>query len=234
MKERGLSFLAEFVPKVLDGSQTVTRRLGGLNEINENPDDWDMPVAGGGPDEGSWLFPSQGKDSIIIKCPHGVPGDRFYIKETWQICGWPEGSEPFSVRLRDGVKVVDCGPDEFPDGEATIERLWMQCGDDCDKAGLTVNGEGMYIWEDEISCPTRWRSGRFQPKWACRPQRWEIVSVRPESLQDITEEDSVWEGFYNRECFSEAWDSINAKRGYPWEKNPWVWRIEWNPEPVEA
>jgi hypothetical protein len=26
-------------------------------------------------------------------------------------------------------------------------------------------------------------------------------------------------------AFSRLWDSINAKRGYGWESNPWVWVI---------
>ncbi len=26
--------------------------------------------------------------------------------------------------------------------------------------------------------------------------------------------------------FSYLWDSINAKRGYPWENNPLVWAME--------
>jgi len=28
-------------------------------------------------------------------------------------------------------------------------------------------------------------------------------------------------------AFVELWDSINAKRGYSWDSNPWVWVIEW-------
>ena len=26
-------------------------------------------------------------------------------------------------------------------------------------------------------------------------------------------------------CFRTLWDSINAKRGYSWESNPWVWAV---------
>ena len=28
------------------------------------------------------------------------------------------------------------------------------------------------------------------------------------------------------EAFENLWDSINVKRGYGWDKNPWVWVIE--------
>jgi hypothetical protein len=30
----------------------------------------------------------------------------------------------------------------------------------------------------------------------------------------------------DRDRFRDLWDSINAKRGYSWESNPWVWVIE--------
>jgi hypothetical protein len=28
------------------------------------------------------------------------------------------------------------------------------------------------------------------------------------------------------EAFADIWNSINAKRGYSWESNPWVWVVE--------
>jgi hypothetical protein len=37
--------------------------------------------------------------------------------------------------------------------------------------------------------------------------------------------------------FSKLWDDLNAKRGYPWEGNPWVWVYEFmriDPEKMAA
>jgi hypothetical protein len=31
---------------------------------------------------------------------------------------------------------------------------------------------------------------------------------------------------YSQECFSAYWNSLNAKRGYSWDSNPWVYVIE--------
>jgi len=61
----------------------------------------------------------------------------------------------------------------------------------------------------------------------------EITNVRCERVQEITCDDVIAEG-YGRGinyiqaeiAFADAWDKLNAKRGYGWDANPWVWVIE--------
>lgn len=72
----------------------------------------------------------------------------------------------------------------------------------------------------------------FMPRWASRITLL-IKDVRVERVQDINVDDAIAElGGYAQgianECvhFMELWDSINAKRGYGWDENPWVWVIE--------
>lgn len=99
-----------------------------------------------------------------------------------------------------------------------------------------------------------WRPSIFMPRWASRITL-EIVSVRVERLQDISEEDAETEG-YERETFYreldklsiarklnrltgvermpaqswfiDLWESINGAGS--WEANPWVWVIEFKRE----
>lgn len=60
-----------------------------------------------------------------------------------------------------------------------------------------------------------------------------LTEIRGEQVQDISFEDAIAEGVDNGDPlhpfavydFSMLWDSINAKRGFGWNVNPWVWAI---------
>lgn len=133
-------------------------------------------------------------------CPYGVPGDSLWVRESvLEVFGKDWESEP--VYRGDGV-----GP--------LVERM--------------VEGG-----------KARWRSPRFMFKRHARYMQ-KILAIRVERLQEITEADARLEGarknhgvFHDSiqssientyvRNFAVGWDRLNAKRGFSWDSNPWIW-----------
>ncbi len=134
-----------------------------------------------------------------VKCPYGQVGDRLWVRETVVIDGY-----------LDLYYKVDNTPLPTPPNDWKGYR----------------GGE----WVGNIP-------SIHMSKWMT--SRWlEITEVRVERVQEITEEDVKADFFIGqivngrlvitpatKETAPELWDSINAKRGYGWEVNPWVWVI---------
>lgn len=91
----------------------------------------------------------------------------------------------------------------------------------------------------------KWRPSIFMPYKAARIFL-RVTDVRVERLQDITPHDAWLEGCRvgnsfpwedhipplqqaSRDMYVNLWDSLNAKRGYGWAINPWVWVYTFEP-----
>lgn len=143
-------------------------------------------------------------------CPYGAPGDRLWVRETHSIQS-VEGCRAwltFKERMPLGKTLADtdAGLDEF---ELTPEQA---------------------EWALRHRDSERWRPSIFMPRWASRITL-EITEVRVERLRDISAHDCWAEGI---PCspdvnplheYEELWNKLNAKRGFGWDANPWVWAI---------
>lgn len=118
------------------------------------------------------------------------------------------------------------------------DQLWVRetCLIHCKPRRLEPKGEVVYKadFPDEATAEPGWNPSIFMPRWASRIQL-EITNIRVERVQNISIPDAVAEGIRvitDPECpepderYRVLWDTINAKRGYSWETNPWVWVIE--------
>lgn len=198
-KERPIIFGGEMVRAILENRKSQTRRVCKKQPI-DNPVQHHLK----GGDFALWRFDFKNEvgDTYYdtTRCPYGKVGDRLWVRETWMLynhMGTFVGNIP-----------------KQPPKDLSVGYK----ADGLDKDNLFT-----------------WRSSRFMPKWAARI--WlEITNIRVERVQDINEQDAKAEGVvrlntYRTETpmidmFRHLWNVLNAKRGFGWEKNPWVWEIE--------
>ncbi|RQZ18107.1 hypothetical protein DIE15_08210 [Burkholderia sp. Bp9031] len=218
MKEHPILFNGEMVRAVLDGRKTQTRRVfkvpAGLG--------WYVSGSARGEATGDLHdLAGSGWCSVDeLACPHGMPGDRLWVRETFFAYGRWE-TRYSEKKGRDKWHFVD----------------------------LTAEMDRRYQYEDPTptvarhrrsSTPAWWRRPSiFMPRAATRTLL-DVTCARVERVQSITENDAEAEGtvagayeYDNgegtesaRESFQCLWDSINAANGHGWDANPWVWVLE--------
>ena len=201
MKEIGIIFSTPMVQAIRENRKSMTRRV-------IKP----QPLWIGDP---SIPFKTEDADlKGIIKCPYGQPGDRLWVRETWGFL-----------------------------------RSW-DCEGECNCSTAYKGDMGCYQYKaTSEDLELKWKPSIHMPKVAARILL-EVVSVRVERVQDITEEDAKAEGvgdLFIEDCayddkynnipwiqeegltihqFARLWNSINEKRNYGWDNNPWVWVVE--------
>jgi len=218
VKERPMFFSAPMVRAILEGRKTQTRRIMNPQPIHAQHHEWRGKVTRDAEHrmwcwkdlvlDNIWDFPEGGdRKTVAAHCPYGVPGERLWVRETFRD---PDTLEFFAYRADVGT------------------HRWREC-------------------IDPDNC--RWRPAIFMRRADSRITL-EITDVRVQRLQEISEQDAQAEGVdryvmghgsvTNDDCaiepgyamygrfrlgFEELWDSINAKRGFDWASNPWVWAL---------
>ncbi len=215
-------FSTEMVRAILDGKKTQTRRV-----IKPQPPEGASPLYGP-----EWFRPmikkASGREHAgpemwgifsgpvewRTKCPY-QPGDLLYVREAWLE---EDGRYFYRADYKDGL--VD--PCETLSGGYPSEcRYYPEC-----------------VGCQRTSWRPPWKPSIHMPRAAAR-LFLRVKDVRVERLQGITEDDARAESmrpdtpFANmgyqwsaKDNFREIWDRLNARRGFPWDANPWVWVVE--------
>ncbi len=216
--------------------KTNTRRLRGLEEINGPTSKWAYRcMARQNGRYGALFTPTDNERefNIFVASPYGGPGDLLYVRETMIADYKTSDSVVLSKYAADGAPVLYPGPEVDKDGEPDYGGSIVHW----DYGRDTRPSIHMQRWASRITLP--------------------MVSVRVERLQDICEADAIAEGIecvggetscqpwkdYSRDqkmkffsapsaSFRSLWESINGAGS--WNKNPYVWRLEFKPELVNV
>jgi hypothetical protein len=200
MAEHPIIFSTDMVKAILEGRKTMTRRV-----IKPQPH---IPILAH-----SVAIAELSRD-LLKRCPYGQVSDRLWVRETWATNDFFTGISSNDLK-------------ELYYEQKGVQLFYRA---DCDP------------WHTKHGFTVRWRPSIFMPRWASRITL-EITELRVERLQEITDRDCEREGldnpcgYYCDEAvghvdhqgtinnFAKLWDKLNAKRGYGWDTNPWVWVI---------
>ena len=174
-KEHPIIFSAPMVRAILAGRKTQTRRvinrLAGFGKITEfGPSDtrgYDWHFR-----DKRMLWNDILTPRLMECCPLGKPGNRLWVRETWA---------PVVVAGA-GCIVAYRADGEKPNAD-TARTVTLATPRAWDQANRYLHSG-------------KWAPSIFMPRWACRTVR-ELVSVRVERLQDISEADARAEGIYS-------------------------------------
>lgn len=193
MKETGLMFKAPLVRAILSGQKTQTRRV-----VKPHP----MTVANGKtiPWEGSPEALMRQLLAIGSKCPMGKPGDRIYVRETFNHFerneNFKEGCECFYRADGDCVDLQPWRPAIHMPKHAA--RIWLEI--------TSVRVERL----QQITDTDCWAEGAITE---ARPDQFSVHSV-------IATDGKAY--LSPRGAFSSLWEST----GGDWAADPWVWVID--------
>lgn len=223
MKERPILFSGPMVRAILEGRKTQTRRIVKVPKYH--------------------LFDNQSPENFIgdgnnLETTLGSywTGERRWVRE--------------SFAIETNFDLDPCDP-PFKDGRPVRWQENEDWGKWWEQAHYAATDPMPELVRENCRFETcanngycqHWQPSIHMPRWASRITL-EITKVRVERVQEISEQDAKAEGVGlansgiedhggvavaikdHRTAFVGLWNSINAARGFGWEKNPWVWVIE--------
>jgi len=175
-----------------------------------------------------WHFDSSATphgEGLFIRCPHGRRGDYRYVQESCRVYAHEGRRGEFALV---SIQYAADKSNRF-----SVRLTWAEA-------------------QMPSAHPRKgFLSGRYMPRWAARHWLRLVEDPVPVRVQSIDWMQAKWEGltekdFERERMVDEAglalfmggyeqlgplafrrqlWDPINARRGYPWDANPWVWRL---------
>lgn len=223
-RERPILFSGSMVRAILEGRKTQTRRVISPQPIRSTcagQEMWGHKDLGG--DFGAHVFGACA--AKLLRCPYGAAGDRLWVRESFNLVNPLAGCELNGRPENDGVRYkatwdkanLRWKPSIHMPRWASrlsleitnvrVERLQAISGDDAGAEGVQIPVNA------DTKRPLLALTGDHLPI----SYDWFASAVR-----GGTDTTADW----MRAHYASLWDSLNAKRGFGWDVNPWVFVIE--------
>lgn len=213
-KTYGALMSGEMIRAYKDGLKTETRRINGLKEINQAPDEWQFN--GFHVETRRAIFQHRSGRGLLLRPPYGWVGeDTLWFKETHALM---------------------CREADF--GYCSCETEKEKQRNHYVEYRADTNNKYPGDWpEDEAKGnpdAPKWCSSMFMKHEYSRFTNIPILDVKIERLKDIVGVDAMAEGFprpfsnpdvYGFDAvqwYFELWDKLNGDK-LPAHVNPWVW-----------
>lgn len=212
MKQTRIAFSTPMVHAISEGRKSMTRRVVKTlvcsacknpieEQYNEEERETELTCWFCGKEFGTSDLKGWGGESCLPPCPYGSPGDQLLVTESaWMWCEKkPDGLTKKGRPKFRYVPVEGVAPVYVADRPTKPEQ-----GDMLKKHAPNL------VWRLKIP--------RFLPRYAIRTVL-EIVSVKVERLQEISEDDAVAEGI---EQDAAEWRNYHPAKDepFPWYKSP--------------
>jgi len=219
MKERPILMSAPMVRAILDDRKTKTRRI-----LKPQPDSQSTEIINRRWDKKhDWIArfeyrhdPGKYEATNLYACPYGSIGDRLWVRETF--CVNADFNPPYEFSTGQWLYRADFGPEP-------VSWNWKPSIFMPRKASrITLEITGIRVERlNDISEADAIAEGGW---WADEDPAWSPTYNDPDSGGNgrcFSFGNEIWD--YNPVlAYSKLWESINGDGS--WEKNPWVWVIE--------
>lgn len=231
VKERGLIFTGESIAGLLSGVKTQSRRVimprneGMITGPASEPYSAIEAYGGGARHKASRME--------CRTCPYGVPGDLIWVKEAFALSVFDPEAMEHDIK----------NPDDW---DAPVYKADPQKGE-WERDGEKIAPP----WRSPRFMP-KWVARIWLELTGVRVERLQAISeadVLAEGLRRVTKDqgrtykygmadrdglpgtDDIgwpWHRWSadHRAAYASLWDELNAKRGFPWSENWWVWILE--------
>lgn len=201
--EHPILFSGEMVRAILAGHKTQTRRVVlpyprlETDDQDKDSPDFGEPLHLHSVDCPSYCDYACGRRVPDEWTPYGVVGDHLWVRETFRVNG---NKHDLALANKDSVFY-------------RADEPYMDKGD----------------YRPSIHMPRRLSRITLEVT-AVRVQRLQQIGLHEIIAEGVEKIDDPSRGIAKsapqlKASFMRLWDGINAKRGYSWESNPWVWVV---------